>query len=184
MLLRRPQPLRRPKPPGPPGVGHVAERVGQDLARCRVVVHDQHWRLGNCSGKILPLPGGRAQTEPGGEQERAADAGLALDPDPAAHQLDEPLADRQAQPGAAVLAGGGHVGLGERLKQLRRLFRRHADAGVAHRELELHLLADLFEQLDLQADLAVLGELDGVVDQVGEDLAEPQRVAAQILRDR
>ena len=79
----------------------------------------------------------RAHPEPDREVERAADARLALDPDLAAHQLDQPAADRQAQAGAAVLARRGHVGLGERLEQLRRLLRRHADAGVAHRELEL-----------------------------------------------
>ena len=33
----------------------------------------------------------------------------------------------------------------------------------------------------LEPDLAALGELHGVVDQVGQDLAEPQRIAAQVL---
>ena len=40
-------------------------------------------------------------------------------------------ADRQAEPGAAVLARGGRVGLGERLEQPPELLRGHADAGVA-----------------------------------------------------
>ena len=113
--------------------------------------------------------------------ERGADARLAFEPDAPAHQLDQPAADGEAQAGAAVLARRGHVGLRERLEQLRRLLLRHADAGVAHGELELHLLAGAFEQLDLQPDLAALGELDGVVDEVGQDLAEPQRVAEQML---
>ena len=34
-----------------------------------------------------------------------------------------------------------------------------------------------------EPDLAALGELDGVVDEVGQDLAEPQRIAEQMLRD-
>ena len=100
-----------------------------------------------------------------------------------AHQLDQLARDGQAEAGAAVLAGGGHVGLGERLEELRRLFTRHAHSGVAHGELELHLLAGLFEQFDLEPDLALLGELDRVVDEVGEDLAETKRVAAQLLGD-
>ena len=35
-----------------------------------------------------------------------------------------------------------------------------------------------------EPDLAALGELDGVVDEVGQDLAEPQRVAQQVLGNR
>ena len=72
----------------------VRELLGNDLARAR----------------------GRADAEPDGEEERAADAGLAFEPDAAAHQLDQPAADGQAQAGAAVLARRGHVGLRERLE--------------------------------------------------------------------
>ena len=61
--------------------------------------------------------------------------------------------------------------------------RAHADAGVAHGELELHLLAGAFEQFDVEPDLAPLGELDGVVDEVGKNLAQPKRVAQQALRN-
>ncbi len=32
-----------------------------------------------------------------------------------------------------------------------------------------------------EPDLAALGELDGVVDEVGQDLAEAQRIAEQML---
>ena len=59
----------------------------------------------------------------------------------------------------------------------------HADAGVAHREVQLDLLAGPLEQLRRSTtDLALLGELDRVVDEVDEDLAEPQRVAHQVAR--
>ena len=67
--------------------------------------------------------------------ERAADAGFALDPDAAAHHLHQPLADGQAEAGAAVLARRRRVGLRERLEQPALLLRRHADAGVADGEL-------------------------------------------------
>ncbi len=122
--------------------------------------------------------------QPDGENEGAAHAGLALQPDLAAHQLHQAPADGQPETGAAVFAGGGHVRLGERLEQLAGLLLGHADAGVAHGELQLHLVAGLFEQFDLEPDLALLGELHRVVDQVGEDLAEAERVAAQVLGDR
>ena len=85
------------------------------------------------------------------------------------------------------ITGRDRVALDEAAKQLWNSFAdcswRHADAGVAHRELELHLLARAFEQLDVEPDFAALGELDRVVDEVGQDLAEPQRVAQQVLRD-
>ena len=62
---------------------------------------------------------GRRPIEAGGEVERAAAADLALDPDAAAHQLDEPRRDRQPEAGAAVPARRRAVGLRERLEDRR-----------------------------------------------------------------
>ena len=56
--------------------------------------------------------------------------------DRAAHQLGEPPADREAEPGAAVPAGRRGVGLAERLEQPVDAVRRDADAGVADGEVE------------------------------------------------
>ena len=131
--------------------GQRAQRLLQDLARGGVVVHDEHAELRQFLGNDSSRARGRADAEPDREVERAADARFAFEPDAPAHQLDQPAADRQAQAGAAVLARRGHVGLRERLEQFRRLLARHADAGVAHGELELHFLAGAFEQLDVRA---------------------------------
>jgi hypothetical protein len=68
-------------------------------------------------------------------------AGHALDPDLPTHQLGEPLADGQPEPGAAVLARGRSVDLRERLEQLRQVLGRDADAGVAHGNAQRALLA-------------------------------------------
>ena len=127
------------------------ERLLEDLPRRGVVIHHQHAQLREPLGNDLARALRGADAEPDGEEEGAAHPGLAFEPDAPAHQLDQPAADGQAQPGAAVLAGGGHVGLRERLEQLRRLLAGHADAGVAHGELELHLLARAFEQFDVRA---------------------------------
>ena len=54
----------------------------------------------------------------------------------AAHQLDQPPADRQAEAGAAVLARGRGVGLREGLEERSDLVGGDADAGVAHGERE------------------------------------------------
>ena len=70
-------------------------------------------------------------------ERRAVARPVALGPHRAAHQLGEALADREAQPGAAVLARGRRIGLAERLEQPADGLGGQADAGVAHREREL-----------------------------------------------
>ena len=55
--------------------------------------------------------------EAGSEPERRPAARLALDADPAAHELDEAPADGQPQAGAAEAPRGGSVGLREGLEQ-------------------------------------------------------------------
>ena len=84
-------------------------------------------------------PGARPKRQR--EVERAAPADLALEPDLPAHHLDQAGRDRQAQPGAAVLAGRRGVGLGERLEEPLLLLGGDADAGVADGEVQAHLLA-------------------------------------------
>ncbi len=67
---------------------------------------------------------------------RAALTNFALDPDPAAHQLDELRRDCQTQPRAAVLARRRAVRLRECLEDHTLLFGRNADAGVTHGEMQ------------------------------------------------
>ena len=47
------------------------------------------------------------------------------------------------------------------------------------RELQLHFLTGPFDRFDLEADFAAFGELHRIIDQVGQDLAQAERVAAQ-----
>src|SRR5262245_58220832 len=69
-----------------------------------------------------------------GEPERAAASGLALDADLAAHQVDQPLRDRQPETGPAVLARRRAVGLPEWLKEQGLHARLDADPGVGDAE--------------------------------------------------
>src|SRR5262249_56238819 len=80
--------------------------------------------------------GGVGGGEGGGEVERAAPADVALDPDAAAHQLDQPGGDGQPEAGAAILPRRGAVRLGERGEDRLPLVRRDADAGVANLEVQ------------------------------------------------
>jgi hypothetical protein len=70
------------------------------------------------------------------EMEGGAVARLGMHADGAAHQLDDPLADRKPQAGAAIQPGGRGVGLGECVEQPLLRGRLDADAGVAHLEAQ------------------------------------------------
>jgi hypothetical protein len=103
----------------------------------------------------------------------------ALDADLAAHQFDQPLADRQPESGAAVFSRHAVVGLLEGLEQSRLRLGVDADAGVADFEAHLHRIGGFADQAGAQGDAALPGELDGIADQVEQDLAQPQRIAPQ-----
>ena len=105
-------------------------------------------------------------------------AELALDPDAAAHQLDERRRDRQAQAGAAEPARRRAVGLAEGLEDRGVLVRRDADAGVADREVQHRSPSSVRASSRTSTSTwPARGELDGVADQVGEHLPQPDRVA-------
>src|ERR1035441_81915 len=127
-------------------------------------------------------------------------AGVALDPNLSAHQLSQAFGNRQAQPGAAVVASRGGINLLKRFEQAVLPVQRDADAGVTHGEMEqpLFRMADKIGVLlmsewdvaravrrggDFDHDLALMGKLNGVADQIDKDLAQPRHVADQNLRN-
>ena len=96
----------------------------------------------------------------------------------AAHQLGQPLADREPEPGAAVAARGRGVDLAERLEQALACRRRRCRCRCRAPRRRSHTTEPAARRLalrrDRQHDLAALGELDRVDEQVEQDL--PQRV--------
>jgi hypothetical protein len=70
----------------------------------------------------------------------------------------------------------------ERLEQPTHALARQADPGIAHREMQLHLVALRGRGRDGEHDLALLGELHRVGQQIEQDLAQPRYVRAD--RDR
>src|SRR6266581_3215109 len=119
----------------------------------------------------------RAAPEAGGEMERAAVSLLALDPDPAAHLFDELRRDRQAEPGAAVLAGRRAVRLREGGEDRLPFLDRDPDPGVGDREVQADLA--LLDRLRRHPDhhLASLRELDAVPHQVQDNLPQAPGIA-------
>ena len=158
---------------------HGLQHLSQYRSRVGVVVHHQHtasaqirrWqqharRCTPCQrhrqpeGRALPHLAGYAHAAP--------------------HEFGQALADGQAQPRATVFAGGGGIGLLKALEQLRHLCGRQADAGIAHLKAQHHLRCVLFLHPHGDADLATLGELDGVVGIVDQNLPQAQRITHQI----
>ena len=104
--------------------------------------------------------------------------GALLHRDVAAEQAREVARDRQAEPGAAVLAVRAAVGLAERFEDHLLLLGRNADAGVAHRERDA-APAPLPSTRSVTAP--ALGELERVREQVLQDLADALRIGLERL---
>ena len=136
------------------------------------------------------------------ERERAALARRAVQLDLAAEQIGKLAADRQAEAGAAILAAGAGVGLLERLEDDLLLLGGNADAGIG--DLEGDDGGGLAQDRmiggpaacgpgDAQPHAAVLGELEGVGEQVlehllqalgvGDDAAAELRIELDVERE-
>ena len=164
--------------------------------RVRGALRQPHGREGRrAQGSDVELAGGDARAGPRGrradiglgqvEGEGAAQPGHAAQLDLTAQQAGQLAADRQAEAGAAVLAAGAGVGLLECLEDDPLFFLRDADAGVRH--LERHDAGSALEDRMVgapagcrrrhrEAHPALLGELEGVGEEVLEHLLEPLRV--------
>ena len=91
-------------------------------------------------------------------------------------------ADAEPQAGAAVVAGGGAVGLSERLEDGADLRGGQTDAGVPHSKFNGYLGILFCQGVNGEFDLACRGKLDGVAQQIEEDLLQPERIAHQVVR--
>ena len=127
------------------------------------------WRSANGASDVLSCPAllrARAALTPTDTVNRNVlpGSGFAFEPDLATHEFHQPPANGQAESRASVFACRRRIGLAERLKQSGRLLRRHADAGILHRESQRGPVADLVLQFRSQVHLALLRELDRIVD--------------------
>ena len=163
-------------------LGLPAQRVGgaqQQFTGYRVVIGDQQAQVG------VQGVAGRTQTGLLGhfqfdiEPEAAALADLALHPQLAAHQLDQALADHQAQAGTTETPGGRGLGLGEAVEDTGQLLGADADAGIAHRHAQGDALGIAPQLAQADHHLALLGELEGIAGQVDQHLLQPQAVTDQ-----
>ena len=107
---------------------------------------------------------------------------LALHPNRTTHERHQLSADVESQASAAVVAGGGTVRLGERLEDAADLLRGQADAGVPHGEFECYPVGLFLQGADAEFDLPRRGKLDGVAQQLEEDLLQPESISHQVVR--
>jgi hypothetical protein len=85
-----------------------------------------------------------------------------------------------AQPGAPEALRGCPVGLAELLEQLCLLLRCHADPGVSHSKLDP--VASVGNPARPERDLALLGELEGIAQQIEQNLPQPQGSTVRVPR--
>src|SRR5262245_56790260 len=92
----------------------------------------------------------------------------------AAHHARELEREGKAEPRPTKALSGRGIGLAELLEQLSLLLRTHANAGVSDREL--NPVATVGDPARPQPDLAFLGELAGIAQQVEQYLPQPHGV--------
>ncbi|KFB69802.1 MAG: hypothetical protein CAPSK01_000515 [Candidatus Accumulibacter vicinus] len=116
------------------------------------------------------------------ETERATHAQCTFGMDRAAQELDELAADGQAQAGALGCPLSGRR-LHERNEDPLELVGGDARAGIAYREAQSHGDGRLARHDgDRQADATLLGELEGVAEQVDQHLPQLDLIATHIAR--
>ena len=133
------------------------------------------------SAGAQPIVGKMRRSERNGYRECAAPTRLASHADIAAMQLDQFLHQREADAAALEGAPAGAFDAAEALEQMRQLFGRDARAGVMHADLSV---AAVGRGLNSDADLALEGELEGVGEQVENDLFPHVAIDIDRLRQR
>ncbi len=112
------------------------------------------------------------QAEFGRKEELAALADLAFHVDFAVHQPDQTLRDGQAQTGASKPSRAGHLHLLECVKDRELPVAGDANPRITHHKLHLDLSVGSRLEANLEHDFPLRRELDGVADQVGNDLPQ------------
>ena len=101
-----------------------------------------------------------------------------------AHETREFARNREAETGAAELAGRRSVCLGEGFKQADNGLLIHSDAGIRHRDGYAAATVPPRRDRGVDIDAAGARELDGVGNEVRHALADTNRIIAEVLRCR
>ena len=166
---------------------HLFQKMADDALVDAVVFDDEdaaaegrgdEARRGGRGGEavgIFDVGAGEGQ----GERKRGTLAGSAVHRDFSAHGFDELLGNGEAEAGAAEAAAHRTVGLRERAEQPGGRLGVESDAGVDDRESDPGVGGGEIGAVHAERDRAPVGELDGVAEEVEEDLTEARRVAEE-----
>ena len=155
----------------------VTQQRGQVGGTGRIVVDDEGAQAGG-DVRARRAHGGRVHAHQDREPERGADPDRARHARLSAHEPGQLTGDGQAEAGAAVGPRGRGVGLLELLEHRVQLAGGNADTGVRDREAQPNPIAVRLVERHANHHLSGGRELDGVADQVGDDLADAGGVAA------
>ncbi|KAF5033174.1 hypothetical protein DSECCO2_609520 [anaerobic digester metagenome] len=146
------------------------------------VVLDQQDAQGSAGGgrglgRRLPFGPRAGQAQGQGQEKRRAPALLGVDVEARIHEPRQPAHDGKSKPRPLETAGVGALGLDEGLEDFVQLVVGDADARVRDGNEHARAAFFPFEQRRLHPHRALFRELDGVADEVEEDLAQPDFVA-------
>ena len=154
----------------------------------RVVLGDQQAEVLNCRlgveildrhGRERPQRGNAVTRQRHHHFKCRAFAFLRRRLDRAVHQIDQALDDGEAKAKPAITARGRDIGLLKAFEDPLGDFGCKADAGVADRKVQQCLTVIGFLHGGRDADLAGICELDRIVEQIAQHLADPDCVAAE-----
>ena len=157
---------------------HARRRPGEGLQRALRLCGKGGFIAGvaGCLGGIEPSAAAAGSNS--SRNQKVEPLPTSDDVDLPAHGLDQAAADGQPKPRAPEAAADGGIGLGEGAEQALLMLAADPDAGVDDFDKgadppgrRRRLLADA------HGDFARLGELDGVAEQIEQDLADPRGVA-------
>ena len=97
--------------------------------------------------------------------------------DAPAHVVEQALADRQPETAPVILRGLRTLATGKCREQLAACLLVNAPAGIRHRDAETTLVICPIQRAEVDDDFACVRELDGVVDDVDENLLDSPPVS-------
>ena len=118
-----------------------------------------------------------------GKPKHTALPDFTFNPDASVHHLNKSCADAESQSRTAIAASRGTVSLTEGLKNQVDLVRRNARPCVSNREFELGGGPVAGHRLHINLDFTRRCELDGIANQVDQDLLQSTGVTCQRFRN-
>ncbi len=156
----------------------LEEHEFEDAAVDGVIFDDEN--AGGAAGEAGEAGGGSGKGGHAVEGEGEGEAGTFSlfrgDIELTAHEFGEAVGDRESEAGAAGPAGDVVFGLREGFKEALLIFGGDADTGVGDGEAGGEFGGTVGEEGEAEGDFALVSELDGVADEVDEDLAEAEFV--------